>query len=363
MTVRMAISAALVLMLVGCQATGLHEQARRDATERWSLTRAAVKARLASDELKASRFEAAAGALAEARDLDPENTEYQILQARVFLAQGKEADAEKLLTALPGDSALTPEALYLFGILAQQRLLWRDALQYYEAALDSRPDDVAYLSAVVQALLQLDEADRALAVLQRSEAAVGWTPAYFAALAECHERLGSWAQAAQAWRRAASARNDTETLERLALAQFRAGQCAAAIETIEQLRGDRGELTPPTALALAECLIEAGRLSDARREIEQILRRDARSAAALRLLARVHWAAGDARAALETIERAVLLDSDDVATLEMAATIALKADRSDLAERWARRLRVLTGGKENAIAERVLALVARSNGG
>ncbi|RMF80834.1 MAG: hypothetical protein D6744_07835 [Planctomycetota bacterium] len=349
-------AAGLVVLIVGCQSAGPHERATAAATERWSLTRAAVKAKLAADEFQAGRFEEAESAVTEARDLDPENTEYQILQARVLLAAGKEAQAERILTALPNDSTLSPEALYLFGILAQQRLRWHDALQYYEAALDARPDDTAYLTAVVQALLQLDRPEQALATLRRAEPLVGWTPAYFAALAECHEHMEHWAAAAAAWRRAVSGGNDAESVERLALAQFRAGQWEAAIESFAELRALRGSLSTHAEIANAESLLEVERFDDAQKALARVLRMKPRSAAALRLLARVYWATDRPNQAVEAIEKAAYAAPNDPRTIEMAAAMAYAGGQTRLAEEMARRAKALAPNGASEIADRILAL-------
>jgi len=340
------------LLLCGCAAQTRHDAARDAAQERWNLVRSETKAKLASEQLSAGHLDQAAVQLAEARRLDPENAALQVMQARVLIGQGRSEDARLLLERVVAEGSLRAEADYMLGILAQQRLDWDGALQHFLSAIDSDPSDVAHLTAAVQVLLQIGDAQSGLALLGQHERELGWQPAFEAAAAECYEQLGLWTDAARAWRRAIRTDADAAITERLGLALWRAEDWGAAADVLAELpQGD--EESGSLRLALAECLIQLDRGDEARELLMPILRRNPRHLGALRLMVQAQVREGALEQALLTIARALHGAPADASLLELGAAVAHRLDRHDLAVRYA--VRLLDVSPDSPISARILA--------
>ncbi len=327
-----------LLILGGCQAT--HQQAKQQATGRWNTVRAQVKAKLAADQLDAGNVADAAGELAEAGRLDPTLTELVPLQARVHLAGGKTHKAQQVLENATLEGPARAEAEYLLGIVWQHRQRWDAALEHFTRASRQAPDEIAYFVAVVQALLQLGQTEQALDQLRFGQEKFGWTGAYQAAWAECHEQLGDWDAAAAAWSRVIGTNaTDPGIRERLAMALYQAARLSEATPIFEQLVEEDGTGLQPVGsepsdclrLALADCLLEDGRIDAAHTHVAAVLRRDEGRAAAWRLLARALAAQGRFERALQAARRALQIDPDNAQSLELAAALASRSGDQELA--------------------------------
>ncbi len=344
---------ALWLLIPGCTST--QSRARQESTARWNRARAQVKLKLASDHLGAGHVEDAATELAAAIRLDPAHPALETLHARVCLARGDLAGAERLLENALAKDELRGEVEYLLGIIAEQRLQWAPALEHYVRAAAANPQEVAYVVAMVQVMLQQGQAEDALALLESYEPQFGWTGAYHAARAECCEQLEDWSGAAAAWRTVADGRDDPDLSERLAVALYRAGDRLEAVRLFEQLLDQAAaQPKPHLRLALAECLLEEGRPAAAHQHVGLILRDDPRSVPALQLVARVFAEQGQLRRARQTAERALRFAPDDVRTLELVAALAFRAGDTSRALALAERIIQNVSATDNPIADQIL---------
>lgn len=313
-----------LLAMPGCVST--QSQARRESTERWNRVRAEVKTKLAADQLSAGHVQDAATELAEAFRLDSSNPQLLTLQARLHLAQGNLAAAQRLLRSAQVQGVARAEIEYLLGVIAEQRLRWDEALNHFVRAANEDPDEVTYVVAMVQNMLQFGEAEEALRLLRSYEDEFGWTGAYHAAVAECCEQLADWAGAASAWQRVANGSDEPGIHERLAMALYRAGKWSEAIDHFEQaLEQRQSEPCTSVRLALVDCLLEEGQPAAAHAQLGSILRNDPRSVAALRRVARVFAQQGQFERARQTAEHLLQLAPRGPETLELAAGLALRA--------------------------------------
>jgi tetratricopeptide (TPR) repeat protein len=350
---------AIGLLVPGCTST--QSRARKESTERWNRVRAQVKLKLAADHLAAGHVEDAATELAAAVRLDPANPELQTLQARLCLARGQLSTAQRLLEGARGEEQLRGEVEYLLGVIQEQHRRWDAAREHYVRAADADPQEVAYLAAIVQAMLQLGRTADALALLESHEPQFGWTGAYLAALAECHEQLQDWAAAASAWRKVVDTHDDPDIRERLAVALYRAGSLTEAARLFERLLDET--TTEPEAylrLALADCLLAEGQPGAAHQQLDRVLRDDPRNARALQFDAQAFAHQGKFRHARELAERALRLAPDDLRALELAATLALKAGDTDRARELAERIARVAPDANNPVAYQILACLARA---
>ncbi len=344
-------ASSLIALACGCASP--QPQRRQEAEQRWSAARARVKVKLAADQLAAGNLVAAESEVAEAQRLDPANAELVPLQARLWLAEGQVTRAEELLARTELDGPAQAEIEYLRGVALQQQQRWDDALAAFLRAAAIDPNEIAYVTAAVQARLQLSQPDEALGYLTTAASRLAWTPAYQAALAETHEQLGDWSAAAAAWQQVARGTSaDADIRERLAGALYRAGRFNEAIPLLTPLLDESDDDSANRLrLMLAECLLADGQTARACEQAQVVVGRERDNVQALRLLARAHAAAGDFERALRIAQQALAASARDVRTLELVAALASRTQNGPLAESTARRL--LEIDPDNAVARHV----------
>jgi tetratricopeptide (TPR) repeat protein len=358
---RLLLSFALPALLLasGCQST--QREARQESLDRWNRVRADVKAKLASDQLAAGHVEDAATELTDALRLDPSNPKLLTLQARVCLARGDHATAERLLEGIEAEGKLTAEVEYLRGTIEQQRLHWDEALNYFVRAASEDPQEVAYVVAIADSMLQLGQTEGARDFLLSHEDKFGWTSAYHCAMAECCEQLGDWDSAVAAWERVVDADDIPSVRERLALALYHSGRCNDAIPHLERLlEDDTSESLGPLRLALAQCLVETGRPAAAREQLSRLLREDSQNVSALQVLACAYAAEGTLDRARRTAEQALRIDPDNPQTLELAAALAFKTGDQARAVALAEQILTLAPETSSPVASEILGQLASS---
>jgi tetratricopeptide (TPR) repeat protein len=222
-------------------------------------------------------------------------------------------------------------------------------------AADQDPQEVAYVVAIVQAMLQLGEAEDALALLESYEPEFGWTSAYHAALAECCEQLGDWARAASAWQKVVDANDDSGIRERLATALYRAERWSQAIPHLQRLLDEpETRAAVPLRLALAECLLEDRQPDAARDQISFVLRDDPRDVMALRLMARAYVECGQLERARRVAEQALQFAPDELPSVELAAVLALRTGESARASRLAHQIEQSFPAADSPVARQIL---------
>ena len=343
----------VLAILTGCESA--QPTARQESVKRWNDARADVKLKLAADQLNAGHLEDAANEIAAAERLDPLHPALLPLQARLCLAQGNLVAAEKLLRGAPAAAQNRGETEYLLGVLAEQRMRWEEALQHYVNAAEADSGEVAYVTAIVQLLLQQGKAADSLAALESYEAQFGWTGAYQAALAECYEQLGDWPRAVTAWRRVIAADSNADIRERLALALYRAGRWSEAVPQLRQVLEIPGQpLLTPLRLALADCCLQTNDPDSAHEQLGHVLRENPRDSGALRLQACAYARQNLFTQALYSAEQALLGAPDDRNTLEIAAALAYRAGKHDRAAVLARRLAQVSPDAANPLVDHIL---------
>jgi tetratricopeptide (TPR) repeat protein len=380
---RVLLGALVLVTVAGYQ--NLPKQASREAAQRWNQARAGVKAKLASDQLAAGDIPGAASELAEAERLTPGEARLAPLRARVYLAQGNVGAARALLESARLTGKPQAEVEYLLGVVQQGQEAWEASLTHYLRAAELDAEVAAYHVAAVQVMLQLGRAAEALQYLQARESQLGWTSAYSAASAECYEQVGNWRAAALAWQRvvdgaesgttsepqvfargadvsnsappgsdprgadpgmnAGARENGAQTRtaagirERWATALHHAGQWADAIPILQTLLLTN-ETDSPAALRLmlADCYLQVNDLTEAREQVTRVLDGNVQEVRALRLLAQTLAREGQYAEALAAAERALGIAPEHVPTMELAAALAARCGRVELARALATRL-------------------------
>lgn len=344
---------AALASLCGCESN--QSRLKQESTQRWNDARVEVKLKLAADQLKAGHLADAAGQIQAAARLDPAHPALPALQARLYLAQGNLPAAERTLrSALPTEQG-RGEIEYLLGVIAEQRMRWPEALECYIRAAECDPTEIAYVTAIVQLMLQQGRGEDGLEILKSYEEQFGWTVAYQAALAECYEQMENWSRAASAWRRVTDADANPDIRERLALALYRAGRWGEAVSQLRLLLENPDSRTRNSLrLALADCLLQTGDPVSAHEELGYVLRESPRDAGALRLLACAYARQAQFARAAQAAEQALLAAPDDLNTLEIAAVMAFRAGHAERAAALARRIAEKTKASDHPVIREML---------
>lgn len=356
-------SLAAVLVALGssgCNMSMSHMEAREQAQERWNKARAEVKAQLAADQLAAGNVAEAGTEINKALALQPDNPRLKVLRARTALAAGDAARAQSLLEGVALEGTEQAEVAYMLGVIQQQHLKWDQAFGFFAQAAELNPDESAYYVAVVQAMLQMGQPREAIEYLKANEERFGWTPAYHAAIAECHEQLDEWDDAASAWQMVLDAHDDFGVSERLSAALFRAGRFAEALPLLRAAVENREEPAgESTRRMYAECLIETGEFEAARQELMDLLALTPRDSGALMLLSRANIELNRLDLALRMARRAIDASPQEFEPLELAAAISYRMGRIPQAAAFARKAQSLSPENESPVVRQILQVAHR----
>ena len=348
-------AAFVVLGSSGCNMSMTHMEAREQAQERWNKARADVKAQLAADQLAAGNVAEAGTEINKALALQPDDPKLKVLRARTALAAGDAARAQALLEGVTLEGVQQAEVAYMLGVIQQQHLKWDQAFGYFAQAAELNPDESAYYVAVVQAMLQMGQPREAIEYLVANEERFGWTPAYHAAIAECHEQLRQWDDAATAWQMVLDAHEDEGVSERLSSALFRAGRFDDALPLLRAaVENKESPASESTRRMYAECLIETGEFEAARQELMDLLSLSPRDTALLMLLSRSYIELNRLDLALRTARRAIDASPQEFEPLELAAAVSYRMGRMPQATAFARKAQSISPENESPVVRQIL---------
>lgn len=334
-------------------------KASEEAHARWNKVRARVKLQLAQAQYEAQHLNESLRELEEALSLDRNNADACILLARIRLEQNRIPDARQALEHAVRIQPDHPEAAYVAGIVAQRCEDWSTALDCYTRAAALRHSEPDYVAAVAEALVAMDRAPEALALIESRLVEFDDDARLRYLAAQIHAELGQSEAAAERMRQAARAADNDRTLQAaLGLALADAGRDIEAVGVLAPLYHAtvRSGATPSDArntpgkdarfatvspgaigLTLARCQHRLGNFEEARRVLGELIGRDPSDAQAWLLLARTASDQGDRPAASEAAENAVRLAGHRGATHLVAAMVWLRGSDFDRAAHAAQR--------------------------
>src|ERR1700722_14439963 len=306
------LSLILIGLLSGCGSNPMPQQKTptEEAMERWNETRGAVMLGLARDQYTSGNFDKCQETLVEALRMDDKSAPIHILMAKVGIEQGNFDSAEDDLAAARKIDPKNAEADYLSGVIYQRWQQPDKALQYYQAAVDKAPTELAYLMAKVETLVAMGQETKALALLQDKVV-------YFEHSAVIRDAVGMLLiqqhkpdAAVEMFRRASILSPDDVTIRlHLATALYQDQQYVDAGDMFQELGKEptlakRADLR----LLLAECDMELGRIVEARGAAQVACELDPSLPAACLTLAKTSLAVGDQFRTQMGIRKALSLD-------------------------------------------------------
>jgi len=159
--------ALLGALALGCEsATKPHKSPKAEMTEQWNAARAGVLGSLANEQYNGGNLDKARATVDNALKLNPKNANLHVLSAKISIEQGSLDFAEKeLLTAQLMEPKIA-EADYLRGVVYQRWQKSDQAFGFYQEAARKSPEELAYVMAAAEMLVDMNRSEEALTLLK-----------------------------------------------------------------------------------------------------------------------------------------------------------------------------------------------------
>lgn len=340
---RTLIISALILPLVsGCQFP-MQDNDNAERVAHWNQMRAAVRLKVAEDQLAAGRLADAAAELAEAVEIDPDNAHAALMSARLSLARGELEAAMKWLDKAEPELRRDPDFLLLRGMVMTARGETDLAVDDYADAFAADPSDDELALAYARALLTAGRLDEARAFLVENESRLASHTDYYLLLGDVYVALDTPEAAVNAFttaERFGELPDHTREIYAALLLQMK--RYREAIHMFEQLEKTDEEPSRAVTIGMARALLGVKRPDEARQKLALLLRKSEDDAEVWKLLAQATAASGEFRPAVLAAERATELATDDVESYQLLATIAGRDGQWDVAQNAIRRASALS---------------------
>ena len=327
----MILAAALAAStLVGC-AGDRHKTQKAAATEQWNAARANVLGSLAKDQYESGNLAKSRGSVDQALQLDPKNVNLHILSARIDIEQAKLESAQNRLTTAAALDPKNAEIDYLIGVVAQRWQRPEAALAAYQSASEKKPEDIAYVLAEMEMLVELERSDEALKLLKSRVVYFEHSAAIRDAIAQLLEQAGEYPDAVEYYRQACVL--DGEDLgirERLGNLLYRGGEYREALSQLNRvLRSPETESRTDLKLMAAECELQIGSAADARRRFDEITVEEPNNAAGWLGVAKSSLRLGELRRAEGGAVKAAAIAPKSAEMQMVLGYVRLKQERYD----------------------------------
>ena len=163
---RINATALVVVAAVGLVGCTSHKQAKLEANQRWSDTRAGVQLALGEDQFEIGDLDSARSSAAEALSLSPNMTSAMLLMARVAIEKSRYVEADQLLESAYEQEPKRAEVSYLMGVVQERRGNHDKALTLYERARALSPGEAAYVLASAEVLVAMERPVEGLELLE-----------------------------------------------------------------------------------------------------------------------------------------------------------------------------------------------------
>jgi Flp pilus assembly protein TadD len=299
---------AITLCSTGCQNN--KQKNSKEATARWNKARAGVMLSLATDQFKAGNLDQARTTVDGALKLDPKNPSLRVLSAKLMLEEGQLEAAERELEAARQAAPNAAEAYYLSGVVYQRWQKPQMAYEFYTAAADKAPAELAYVIARAEMLVDLARNNEALALLQEKVNYFENSPAIRDAYGQLLVQAGRYGDAVDMFRQASLLADDDLSLrERFGLALYYDKQYVEAADVLGKLLEkdafkDRADLLA----ALGQSQLQTGKPREAKRSFDAATQKDPSSTKTWLGLARASMEASDFKRCEIALRKAHSLD-------------------------------------------------------
>jgi len=376
-----AFSPALALALLlsnGCASQPPKKTASQEGVDRWNKARAGVLYSLAKEQFETGNLDDSRKTLSQASKYAPDHVLIRLLSAKVSIEQGQLEPAEAELNRVRELDAKNAEADYLTGVINQRWQKPEVAYQSYLRASEKNPNELAYLLAQAEMLVQLEQTPKALEILRDKLNFFENSPAIRDAVGQLlmqqtedrsqktEDRSQNYAEAVAILRQASALAPEEQTIrEHYGLALYYNRQYREAASVLERLINQKTEDRSQKSeaknnytnradirTALGECQMEIdqgspnpggwglGTLRDARDNFEMAAQLEPGTATVWLNLAKVALRLNDLKRAELSLKKAMTIDpkSADANLLMGYLCIQQAEDRSQKTEARSRKL-------------------------
>lgn len=307
----LACAAAGLLLIGGCAGDGKSNNAtqREVAQKQWNQARAGVMHSLARDQFRTGSLDKARQTCDQALAMDPDSVPLLILSAQIAMEQSQLEVADAALVKARTLQPKNGEALYLSGVVAQRWQKHEDACNFYTAAADAQPTELAYLMARAEVLVLLDRRPEALAILREKVPYFENSAALRDAVGQLLMQERKYDEAVEMFRQASVlATEEIGVRERLALAYFHTANYRDCADTLRRLVQDEPYRTRADLfIALGESQLAINQNVESRMSFQRATELDPSSVAAWMGLTKAALTLGDLRRAELAAHKAVAL--------------------------------------------------------
>jgi tetratricopeptide (TPR) repeat protein len=304
----MSLCTVCALMVGGCESTqSNHEQWKKQADNRWHRMRSSLLLDMANQQFESGDLERAKRSVQEGLSIDRDNSDLLLLGGRIALERGQLERGLRLFEKAIENGEDNPRPYYYKGVVLQRWQQFQRAHDHYKRAYEMKPDEVAYLIAQSEMLVQLGQQQQAIKLLEGKQTYFDQNSTLRTALGHLYNMQQRYDKAAVMFKEASLLNPDNARLKQeLALAQLASGQAEASIQTFETLFA-RAAKTPRADLrrALASAYVQTGRSKKARQTYLELVRSEEGKVNDWIRLAELAWQAGDAGGTLDAAHRAM----------------------------------------------------------
>lgn len=274
-TLAAGLTVAAAVVLAGCAGgQSQHDEWVEQADNRYKSLRTGLIMEMAQQHFDAGDLENAERAVQDAMEIDPTSAKLLTLAGRIKLERGRLERAYHLFNMAIEQAPKRPEAYYYQGLVLQRWKRFEEAEQQYSKAYDLEADNVAYLIAWGEMLVEAGRVDQAIELLESKRNYFDQSSGIRVTLGQLYLVNDQAEKAVETLRQAAVLAPDNKDLrEILAMAEASAGNHGEAIQLFRELLsthkpGDR----PDLKRALADACRAAGRTEEARRLYVELAR-------------------------------------------------------------------------------------------
>ena len=325
----LALCGGIAAAVAGCNSN--QAKSNEMAAVRWKATRAAVLGNLAKEHYENGIFDKARDTVKEALALHPGSAFLHVLSAKISIEEGRLESAEKSLAEARRLAPKSAEPDYLSGVVCQRWQKLEEAAEYYRAATEKQPQELAYLLAQAEIYVALNRSEEALALLQSKVVYFEHSPVIRDAVGQLFMQKGDYAHAVDLFRQASNlATDDMSIRERLAMAYMRCNRYTEAVDTLTRVIRDekfanRGDLW----VALGQAQMQLGRTRDAKNSFETATQHAEKDPAAWLALGKAALELNDLKRAELSLRRSVALDAGNGEAHLLTGYVRIKQDNLD----------------------------------
>ena len=380
----LALGLVLALLISGCANQPKEKTAKQDGESRWRIARAGVLYSLAREQFENGNLDDSRKTINSALKYAPDHVMIRLLSSKLSIEQGQLDVAEAELNMVRELDPKNAEADYLTGVIYQRWQKTDVAYEAYSRACEKNPNELAYLLAKAEMLVQLDQSQKALDILKDKLNFYENSPAIRDAVGQLLVQDKKYDEAVPVLRQAlALAPEDGAIREHYGMALFYGKQYREAALVLDRLvnnqksevKGQKSEVKgqdyanrADIRTAIGECQLEmdqpreardnfelasqlqpenvsvwlnlskaALRLNDLKRaelSLKKAISLDAKSADANVLMGYLNLQQNKLNEALASFKKASTLDSKDSVSLCMSGFVLEKMGRSSEAVRY-----------------------------